>query len=266
MKYSARSPVPLLGALAKALCAVLWLASPGQAGEPPALTPVTDVDDLKAGCSRSDFGAAETFEGLVGVEIPSNQSNFAFGAPLPGYQFPSGIIFGGRDPNIDLTVVDMANGTVFFNLGDNGAISDPSVLPSGTAYAATNSSSAADTCFFLPPSNASCSAVGMYLSSFDGADVSLTAFDHDGEEIGQAVFATETALSGFIGVVGSGDRPIRGIQISSSEVYALDDIEHPVWNGGSYTADDLEMCPEPSAALLQLAALGALASLATRRG
>ena len=105
----------------------------------------------------------------------------------------------------------------------------------------------------------------MYLSSFDGADVSLTAFDHDGEEIGQAVFATETALSGFIGVVGSGDRPIRGIQISSSEVYALDDIEHPVWNGGSYTADDPEMCPEPSAALLQLAALGALASLATRR-
>ena len=216
-------------------------------------------------CDPGDFGDPEDFEALVGVEIEGNLSNFAFGVPDPGFQFPSGIIFGGRDPNLDFTIVDLAEGPAFFSLGNNGAIADPSVLPSGTAYAATSSSSARPTCFFLPPSDSSCSAVGMYLSSFDGADVTLTAFDRYGREIGAAVFSTETALGGFIGVVASVDSPIRGIEIASSEVYALDDIEHPVWNDQAYSALDLEMCPEPSAALLQFGALGALAALATRR-
>jgi hypothetical protein len=261
MRLWVSSRIPPFRVLAPALCAAVWLASPGQAGE---LTPVHSVAELMMGCETGDFGDPESFEDLVGVVIEGNLGNFAFGAPEPGFQFPcSGIVFGGNDPNLDLSIVDLSQGPAFFNLGDNGAIVDASILNNGTAYAATNSSSSGASEFFLPPSDTRCNAVGMYLSSFDGKNVTFAAFDSEGAEIDTEAFATEPALNGFIGVVGSGDSSIHSIQISSSEVYALDDIYHPLWNDAASV--DPTMCPEPTAPLLQLGALGALAALATRR-
>jgi hypothetical protein len=113
----------------------------------------------------------------------------------------------------------------------------------------------------------------MYLSSFadvsladdpgqGGIEVTLTAFDLDGEVIGEARFRTDAAIKGFIGIVGPPDRSIRRIDISSTENFAFDNLWHP---GASLSPVELEACPEPSAAALGLAAVVALAILSARR-
>ncbi len=392
----------------------LLVATSGWGGASEAadsLTKVTSPSELKteaqltAGCNSTHWGDPEGFEDQVGVvgKIEASPGNFAVVVPDADYQFGSGIILKGSDPNVDLLVIDLSEGIHRYGLGDSGDISfffacldgdrdgehcnenddctgggtcereivpvlprrfaclggdragrvcsedadctgagascereavpvlrerftcsggdrdgevcdedadctgegtcsssrivavlprlftcsggdddgevctddedcagagvcdrdAPvlSTLPADSAYAATISRSTECITFQLPLSSSTCNAVGMYISSFDGADVTLTAHGEDGIAIGARTFSTR--LDDFIGVVGKEAPPIRFIQLRSEETFAFDGIEYP--EGTDVEAIAPVACPEPSSAALALSALVALATLSRSR-
>lgn len=177
----------------------------------------------------------EPFEGIIGVDVPPGLfSGAMFGAPPAGFVMPSGLKFIFPDPN-DPKGADFIIGDYLFDQGgglygllENGSISSPADLRSGTAYAAAGAPFDPLWVFrFEFPIPAVDFGVFASASLGDGAsgEVTLTTFDLDGAFIESFTFSTlpvPLTDENFIGLGGKG--AIGSFEISSDSFFAFDDV------------------------------------------
>ena len=206
----------------------------------------------------------EGFEGLQpGPNSPTptwapGSAYLAIGAQGP-YTFASGVTFSAPVPNPEATQpgtgalladFSLGDGAADFGLGFNGAITDPSQLPGGTAYLAWDSPASNGSMTFTFPTAQS--MVGAYVDASDGTIVE-TAYDAAGRVLGVTSIASEDVAMwrfNFESVSGAGIRSVN----FSGDFKVLDNL---TFDPGVPIAT-----PEPSS--LSLVALAFLCVIATR--
>ncbi len=189
-------------------------------------------------------GPVETFEGLVGIEVPAIPGMGA-GLPSAGLMLPSGIVFVSPDPNPPvstpgLILGEFNEGPFVYDLVANGIIQSPAELRSGTGFAGVwedGGNAVLRFSFPIPVTN-----LGFFASSLlDGVEplsVTLTAYREDGIEIDEYTF-TETLPAplgdeNFIGL--GGGEPISYFDIT---------VEAPLSGGMPLMAfDDIMWGPD----------------------
>jgi len=195
-------------------------------------------------------------EGFEGSIDPGQQRPVGI-APL-GLGFASGVIFAGPERGIPGVVpfsvaefLAVPPGEPFgYDLGSNGFIGSPMDLHGGTAFAASPEPPTHPYLFQLP---VLVPRVGLYVSAFDGAPVTLTILDELRGLIEAVSFASAMAPldeDNFIALESEGP-PIGFVSIESDRNFVIDDIVFDI--------------PEPGAARLSSAALLCLAWLARAR-
>lgn len=213
----------------------------------------------------------ESFEGVVGVSVPRGLfSGGMYGAPPTGFVLGSGLTLVGPSPNpsngADFIIGDFnANsGGGGYGLLENGNISSPADLKSGTAFAgAGNPVAPVNTFSFSFPFPVN--LVGTYVSSVNptgpspSVPVTLTIYDSSSTVIESHTFTSIAAVpltsANFIGL-GSAT-PIAGFSISSTDFFVFDDVK--------FQATAVSAVPEPSTLTATGLGLMMVLGLALRR-
>jgi len=195
-------------------------------------------------------------EGFEGSIDPSRQQ--PVGIAPAGLGFASGVVFVAPERGIPgvvpLSVAEFLavppGETLGYELGSNGFIGSPEDLRGGTAFAASPEPPTHPYVFRLP---VLVERVGVHVSAFDGAPVTLTILDDEQVPIEAVPFDSAMAPldeDNFIALESEGP-PIGFLAIGSERNLVIDDIVFDL--------------PEPGPAPLCAAALLCLAVLARAR-
>jgi hypothetical protein len=195
-------------------------------------------------------------EGFEGAIDPSQQQ--PVGAPPVPFFFQSGIVFVSPDRDlpgvVPFTVAELLavppGETFFYELGTNGTLSSPADLYDGTGFAASPEPPTQHYVFQLPTA---VPRVGVHVSAFNGAPVTLRIFDELSGLIEEASFDTAPApldADNFVALESDGPE-IAFFSLDAGANFAFDGVVFDL--------------PEPSPAALCAAALMSLAWLARAR-